>query len=52
MDNFYPYNGLFAIDTNIPQRLQTGFVLQGHINITALNMDIQYVYIYIIYMCM
>ncbi len=27
--NFDPYSGL-AISTNIPQRLKTGFVLQGH----------------------
>ncbi len=31
MDNFDPYNVLLAIATNIPQRLKTGFVLQGHI---------------------
>ncbi len=30
MDNFDPYNVLLAIATNIPQRLKTGFVLQGH----------------------
>ncbi len=28
--NFNPYNVLLAIATNIPQRLKTGFVLQGH----------------------
>ncbi len=27
---FDPYNVLLAIATNIPQRLKTGFVLQGH----------------------
>ncbi len=31
IDNFDPYNVLLAISTNIPQRLKTGFVLQGHI---------------------
>ncbi len=30
MDNFDPYNVFLAIATNIPQRLKTGFVLQGH----------------------
>ncbi len=29
MDNFDPYNVFLAID--IPQRLKTGFVVQGHI---------------------
>ncbi len=28
--NFDPYNVLLAIAINILQRLQTGFVLQGH----------------------
>uniref|UniRef100_A0A671S1D5 Splicing factor 3B subunit 2-like n=1 Tax=Sinocyclocheilus anshuiensis TaxID=1608454 RepID=A0A671S1D5_9TELE len=32
MDNFGPYNVLLAIATNIPQRLKTAFVLQGHIS--------------------
>ncbi len=31
IDNFDPYNVLLAIATNIPQRLKTAFVLQGHI---------------------
>ncbi len=31
IDNFVPYNVFLAIATNIPQRLKTGFVLQGHI---------------------
>ncbi len=31
INNFDPYNVLLAIDTNIPQRLKTAFVLQGHI---------------------
>ncbi len=31
MDNFDPYNAFLAIATNIPQRLKTGFVLQGHV---------------------
>ncbi len=30
MDNFDPYNVFLAIATNIPQRLKTGFLLQGH----------------------
>ncbi len=29
--NFDPHNVFLAIATNIPQRLKTGFVLQGHI---------------------
>ncbi len=29
IDNFAPYNVFLAIATNIPQRLKTGFVLQG-----------------------
>ncbi len=33
MDHFDPYNVLLAIATNIPQRLKTGFVLQGHISL-------------------
>ncbi len=28
---FDPYNVFLAIATNIPQRLETGFVVQGHI---------------------
>ncbi len=31
IDHFEPYNVLLAIATNIPQRLKTGFVVQGHI---------------------
>ncbi len=31
MYNFNPYNVFLAISTNIPQRLQTGFVHQGHV---------------------
>ncbi len=30
-DNFDPYYVFLAIATNIPQRLETGFVVQGHI---------------------
>ncbi len=30
MDNFDPYNVLLAIASNIPQQLNTAFVLQGH----------------------
>ncbi len=36
MDNFDPYNVFLAITTNIPQRLQTGFVVQSHILILSL----------------
>ncbi len=31
MYNFDPYNVFLVIVTNIPQRLNTAFVLQGHI---------------------
>ncbi len=31
INNFDPYSVLLAIATNIPQRLKTGFVVQGHI---------------------
>ncbi len=31
MYNFNPYNVFLTIATNIPQRLKTGFVAQGHI---------------------
>ncbi len=31
IDNFDPCNVFLAIATNIPQRLKTAFVLQGHI---------------------
>ncbi len=31
IDNFDPYSVFLAIATNIPQRLMTAFVLQGHI---------------------
>ncbi len=31
IDNFDPYNVFLAIAANIPQRLNTAFVLQGHI---------------------
>ncbi len=30
-DNFDPYIVFLAIATNIPQRLKTGFVVQGHV---------------------
>ncbi len=33
IDNFDPYNVFLAIATNIPKRLKTGFVVQGHIYI-------------------
>ncbi len=31
IDNFDPYNVFLAIATNVPKRLKTGFVVQGHI---------------------
>ncbi len=31
MNNFDPYSVFLAIATNIPHRLKTGFVVQGHI---------------------
>ncbi len=31
INNFDPYKVFLAIAINIPQRLKTGFVLQGHI---------------------
>ncbi len=31
INNFDPYNVFLAIATNIPQRLKTDFVVQGHI---------------------
>ena len=31
IDNFDPYNVLLAFARNIPARLMTGFVIQGHI---------------------
>ena len=39
MDNFDPYNVLLAIATDIPVRLETGDVIQGHAYI--------YIYIYV-----
>ncbi len=33
INNFDPYSVFLAIATNIPVRLMTGFVLQGHIYI-------------------
>ncbi len=30
INNFDPYNVFLAITTNIPQRLKTAFVIQGH----------------------
>ncbi len=35
IDDFDPYSVFLAIATNIPQRLKTAFVLQGHIYATA-----------------
>ncbi len=37
IDNFDPYNVFLAIATNIPQRLKSGFVLQGHIYVYQKN---------------
>ncbi len=31
INHFEPYNVFLAIATNIPQRLKTAFVVQGHI---------------------
>ncbi len=31
IDNFDPFNVFLAVAANIPQRLNTAFVLQGHI---------------------
>ncbi len=35
--NFDPYNVFLAIATNIPERLKTGFVVQGHIYLIQLS---------------
>ncbi len=37
--NFEPYNVFLAIATNIPQRLNTGFVLQSHIYVNIKMYD-------------
>ncbi len=37
INNFDPYNILLAIATNTPQRLNTAFVLQGHVYSAALD---------------
>ncbi len=37
MDNFDPYSVFLVIATNTPQRLMTGFVLQGHIYIINIH---------------
>ncbi len=37
MDNFDPYNVFLAIAKNMPQRLKTGFVVQGHIFVMILH---------------
>ncbi len=39
MCHFDPYNVFLAIATNIPQRLKTGFVVQGHKYILELSVD-------------
>ncbi len=36
INNFDPYNVFLAIATNIPQRLETAFVLQGHISLKVI----------------
>ncbi len=41
MDNFDPYSVLLAIATNIPQRLKTAFVLQGHIFCSPKNHSVK-----------
>ncbi len=33
--NFDPYNVFLAFATNISQRLKTGFVVQGHYNVST-----------------
>ncbi len=38
--NFDPYNVFLAIATNIPQRLNTAFVLQGHIFVQFNNNNV------------
>ncbi len=41
IDNFDQYNVFLAVATNIPQRLKTDFVVQGHIyNISKLYLEI------------
>ncbi len=45
---FEPYNVFLAIATNKPQRLKTGFVLQGHIYILFLISTIHLFYIYVL----
>ncbi len=48
---FDPYNVLLAIATNIPQRLKTGFVVQGHTHTHTHTHTHIYIYsIYIIYL--
>ncbi len=36
INNFDPYNVFLAIAINIPQRLKTAFVLQGHVYTIAI----------------
>ncbi len=42
MDNFDPYDVFLAITTNIPQRLKTAFVLQGHVYLFDLWFILQF----------
>ncbi len=44
--NFDPYNVFLAIDINIPQRLNTAFVLQGHIYVCDPCIFIMYINIH------
>ncbi len=41
MDHFDPCNVFLAIATNIPQRLKTGFVVQGNILLFLLGVQAQ-----------
>ncbi len=47
MNNFDPYNVFLAIATNIPQRLKTAFLVQGHTHIHIHILIHTYIYIYI-----
>ncbi len=49
IDNFDPYNVFFAIATNKPQRLKTGFVVQGHISYYIVLHYIMWYYYIILY---
>ncbi len=40
VDNFDPYNVFLTFATNIPQRLKTGFVVQGHICVWRVKVQV------------